>query len=72
MLTLTNVYAPNVGQILFLEHCFSELAAFTEGILIVGGDFNVAPDPLNDVSNNISHFSYAFLQQFKRSCMMRN
>lgn len=39
--TLTNLYAPNVNQEVFLSSALTRLADFAEGQLIVGGDFNV-------------------------------
>lgn len=65
LVTLYHLYPPNVKKISCVEHCLEALSSFSEGVLIVGGDFNVAPDLLLDVSSRTSHHSYAFLRHFK-------
>lgn len=45
-ITLANLYAPNMKQVLFFRETLQLLTEFYSGILIVGGDFNVALSPL--------------------------
>lgn len=40
MVTFASVYAPNNGQIGFLQQTFQDLASFSEGTVYVAGDFN--------------------------------
>lgn len=50
--TFSNVYAPNSTQLAFLDTTLERLSEFREGHLILGGDFNISPDPLFDTSHN--------------------
>lgn len=50
MFTLANVYLPNINQLTVLESCLSSLDSFSEGTLILGGDFNLTLDPHKDSS----------------------
>lgn len=52
--TFANVYAPNANQLAFLDITLEQLTEFREGHMILGGDFNVSPDPLLDTSHNCS------------------
>nr|ACO51943.1 LINE-1 reverse transcriptase homolog [Aquarana catesbeiana] len=46
--SLINIYAPNVGQIGFLEKVFEKLQPFSQSFMIMGGDFNVCMSPTRD------------------------
>lgn len=42
--TIVSIYAPNVGQIDFLEEAFQKVSTFGEGTVIIAGDFNYVAD----------------------------
>ena len=63
--TFANIYAPNDRQISFLKNVFEALEPFLEGSLILGGDFNLTPEPKLDASSSKSRLSSKNLQQFK-------
>lgn len=42
------IYSPNANQITFIDATLDLLANFKEGFVVLGGDFNVSPDPLLD------------------------
>lgn len=52
------MYLPNHGQICFLEKALDELSLFTEGIFLIGGDFNFVLDPKIDSTAKKSHLTY--------------
>lgn len=62
MYTLASLYAPNTSQACFLEQALDTLAAFAEGILVIGGDFNLTIDSRVDTSSGSFPLSYASLQ----------
>lgn len=64
-ITLANVYAPNSHQVSFSRTVTNALSAFQEGMLILGGDFNVPLDPIHDTSTGTSSLSYAALKTIK-------
>lgn len=43
------------------------LASFGEGIIVLGGNFNMSPDPLLDTSHSWPTHSYTFLKHFKKA-----
>lgn len=43
-MTIASIYVPNDGQIQFLDGVFSRLRDFSEGFLLVTGDFNYVVD----------------------------
>lgn len=53
-MTLATVYAPNDQQDTFIHSTLSLLMDFTEGHLILGGDFNVPLAPTEDTSSSTS------------------
>lgn len=65
--TFASIYAPNSNQITFIDSALDLLADFKEGFVILGGDFNVSPDPLLDTSSSSHSHSYAFLKHFRKS-----
>lgn len=66
-LTNAMIYAPNSNQLTFLDNTLDSLTEFREGPLVLGGDFNVSPDPQLDTSNQRPSHSQAFLKHFCRS-----
>lgn len=66
-LTFATLYAPNAQQLTFTDFVLDCLATFQEGTLILGGDFNVSPDPLLDTSQNRRTHSHAFLKHFQKN-----
>uniref|UniRef100_A0A8C5M9V7 exodeoxyribonuclease III n=1 Tax=Leptobrachium leishanense TaxID=445787 RepID=A0A8C5M9V7_9ANUR len=54
MYTFANVYGPNTGQHKFLAKFLTTITNFTEGCLILGGDFNLPVDPTLDMSSGRS------------------
>lgn len=52
--TLATIYTPNERQDAFLRITLERLLDFTEGQLILGGDFNVPLIPLEDTSSGSS------------------
>lgn len=66
-LTLVALYAPNTRQLAFLDKLLDSLSAFREGQLVVGGDFNVCPDPQMDTSSGRSTHSFTFLKHVHKS-----
>lgn len=49
-ITLANMYCPNKHQISFFRKTCDLLSSFLEGIVILGGDFNVPLNPALDTS----------------------
>lgn len=46
--TLSNVYAPNTGQVGFLAEVLDRLRSFSQPFTIVGGDFNMCMSSSRD------------------------
>lgn len=65
--TFATVYAPNTRQLTFLDSLLESLSHFREGQLILGGDFNISPDPKLDTSAGRSTHSFAFLKHFRKT-----
>lgn len=51
---LATIYAPNTHQDVFITQAINDLLDFTEGQLVLGGDFNVHLLPLMDTSSRVS------------------
>lgn len=64
-ITLANLYAPNKQQVPFFRKTLQLLTSFQNGILIVGGDFNVALSPPQDTSTGTSSITYRALRAIK-------
>lgn len=64
--TLANIYAPNAGQVVFFRATLQKLSSFQEGLLILGGDFNVFLNPLLDTSTGTSTMPYKALRAIKK------
>lgn len=65
-LTLASLYAPNSGQLTFLESTLDSLATFREGQLILGGDLNFCADPRTDTSSGRLAHTFAAHHRFRR------
>lgn len=65
--TFATIYAPNSNQLTFIDVTLERPAEFTEGYLILGGDFNVSPDPSLDTSHRRPTHSHAFTKHFRKS-----
>lgn len=66
-LTLLNIYAPNFGQVSFLEKVQQFLHNFSSGSMIVGSDFNVCLDPQLDSSASKSCTPLSVRKRIARS-----
>uniref|UniRef100_A0A803JJM6 exodeoxyribonuclease III n=1 Tax=Xenopus tropicalis TaxID=8364 RepID=A0A803JJM6_XENTR len=64
--TIANVYVPNQGQIIFLRQFLEILENFAEGLIILGGDFNLTLNPLIDTSSLRTNISYRGLKEIKK------
>lgn len=64
-ITLANIYVPNFKQVPFFRSTVWLLSTFQEGILILGGDFNVPLTPLHDTSTGTSSMPYKALRTTK-------
>lgn len=56
-ITLANIYVTNCKQAPFFRSTLRTLSNFQEGILILGGDFNVPLNPLQNTSTGTSSMS---------------
>lgn len=65
--TIANVYLPNTHQVPSALQYLKILAGFTEGKLILGGDFNTPLDPLLDSSTSRSSISFPKIRALKRT-----
>lgn len=63
--TLANIYAPNKHQVPFFRSITEALTTFQEGTLILGGDFNVTLNPIQDTSTNSTTLPYKALKTIK-------
>lgn len=64
-ITIANVYCPNDHQVTFFRQICDLLSTFQEGILLLGGDFNVPLNPNLDSSTGTSALPYRALRQIK-------
>lgn len=64
-ITLDNFYAPNSRQVSFFRNITTSLSAFQEGMLILGGDFNVPLDPLHDTSMGTTSLTFNALKSIR-------
>lgn len=65
--TLATLYSSNSAQVQFLEQALQCLQDFTEGILILGGDFNLTLDPTLDSTRGVPSIPFAALRRIKRN-----
>ncbi|XP_056403189.1 transmembrane protein 260 isoform X1 [Hyla sarda] len=66
VVTVATVYAPNSGQVPFLIATLEELSHFAQGMILLGGDFNIPLHPLLDASTRRSAISYRQLSRLKK------
>lgn len=64
-LTLANIYSPNEHQVSFFRRISKPLFCFREGVVLLGGDFNVLLNPDIDTSSGTSTMSYRARRQIK-------
>lgn len=64
-ITIANVYCPNEHQLSFFRKVCDLLSSFQEGIVVLGGDFNVPMNPILDTSRGTSTLPYRALRQIK-------
>uniref|UniRef100_A0A8C5PI89 Endonuclease/exonuclease/phosphatase domain-containing protein n=1 Tax=Leptobrachium leishanense TaxID=445787 RepID=A0A8C5PI89_9ANUR len=67
MFTFANLYAPNKAQHRFLTKLLRKLQAFSEGMLILGGDFNIPLHPSVDTSTGRSSLPTNILQSIAQT-----
>lgn len=65
--SLATLYYSNSAQVQFLEQALQCLQDFTEGILILGGDFNLTLDPTLDSTRGLSSIPFAAFRRIKRN-----
>lgn len=65
-ITLANIYAPNKQQVTFFRETLQSLTEFYSGVLVVGGDFNVALNPQQDSSTGTTSLPYRVLRAIKK------
>ncbi|CAH2250629.1 Hypothetical predicted protein, partial [Pelobates cultripes] len=65
--TFASIYAPNTKQAKFLRATLLKLANFTEGALIMGGDFNAPLDPILDSSTGHSSIPQTAIRTIRRT-----
>uniref|UniRef100_A0A8C5LYI8 Reverse transcriptase domain-containing protein n=1 Tax=Leptobrachium leishanense TaxID=445787 RepID=A0A8C5LYI8_9ANUR len=65
--TFANLYAPNRAQHRFIATCLRKVMGFTEGTLIMGGDFNVPLSPLVDTSKGTASHPSHILRSIGRT-----
>lgn len=71
LVTFGTIYAPNSGQIVFIEKAMDEMMEFAEGTLIMGGDLNLAINPELDSSKGKTEIPKLRLRKFKRELLAR-
>lgn len=64
--TLVNLYLPNEDQVNSLEVYLQTVQQHKEGILVLGGDLNMALDPMRNSSKGSTHLSYVKLRKAKK------
>ena len=74
LITMCNLYAPNIDDPVFFEHVFKATNEFPTENIIIGGDFNLTLntdiDRLNSNVNN--HKSAKFILQFMEDNYFRD
>lgn len=66
-LLYSSLHKNNTNQIPFVERILEHLDNFTTGLIVLGGDFNCALDPLLDTFNSSTQHSYAALRRLKKT-----
>lgn len=62
---LANIYCPNEHQVTFYRSVCDRLASFQEGLVLLGGDFNVPLNPILDSSSGTFALTYKALCRIK-------
>lgn len=62
--TFATLYAPNAQQLSFIDTVLDSLVGFRERRLVLGGDFNVSPNPRIDTSSSHSMHAFCLLEAF--------
>ncbi|CAH2319410.1 Hypothetical predicted protein [Pelobates cultripes] len=65
--TFANIYLPNKRQAQFLRKALNKLSDFSEGTLVLGGDFNTPLDPIMDSSTRHSSIPQLHIRSMKRA-----
>ncbi|CAH2220471.1 Hypothetical predicted protein, partial [Pelobates cultripes] len=65
--TLVSIYVPNTNQARFLRGTLNKLRGFSEGALIIGGDFNTPLDPQKDTSTGSSCLPHSSIRSIRKS-----
>ncbi|CAH2315829.1 Hypothetical predicted protein [Pelobates cultripes] len=65
--TIATIYTPNRNQASFLRNTLHKLEEFTDGILLVGGDFNAPLDPALDSSSGHSCLSQRNIKSIRQT-----
>uniref|UniRef100_A0A8C5PAH9 Reverse transcriptase domain-containing protein n=1 Tax=Leptobrachium leishanense TaxID=445787 RepID=A0A8C5PAH9_9ANUR len=65
--TFANLYLPNTDQHVRLAKALRILEDFAEGTLVLGGDLNVALNPVEDSSSNYHRTPHRHLRRIQRS-----
>ncbi|NP_001085982.1 MGC82982 protein [Xenopus laevis] len=63
--TFASIYLPNAEQNKVMEQICTQLLAFAEGTLILGGDLNTPLDPKIDCSSGTASITYKKIKQIK-------
>lgn len=61
---MATIYAPNDHQDIFINRTLDKLLEFSEGQLILGGDFNVPLIPSVDTSSSSSSVSWKWIAHY--------
>lgn len=64
-ITLANIYCPNEHHVTFFRKTCELLSSFQQGMVLLGGDFNVPLNPILDSSSGTSNLPYKALCQIK-------
>lgn len=66
-ISLASIYAPNSGQVGFLEKMLEDVMEAAKGPVIVGGDFNLTLNPKMDTSKGRSTIAISGLRRLRKA-----
>ncbi|KAM9296668.1 coiled-coil domain-containing protein 40 [Gastrophryne carolinensis] len=69
--TFASFYTPNQGQLKFLNQALDKLEQFAEGEVILGGDFNLAMEPVLGFSTGKSSLSQLGIRALRKNYTAR-